>query len=601
MSKVYGIDLGTTYSAIATLDDNAMPQIIENQDDGIPLLASAVYFQEGGAPVIGEQAKSQSEVESHRVVQYVKREIGKENFQTYTFDGVTYDPIAISSLILKRMAEYVQEQGEGEVRDVVITCPADFGIDERNATRQAGEAAGLNVLSIVDEPTAAALNYCSREFKESRKIMVYDLGGGTFDVTLFDFAVDEEGHANIVEIARGGDARLGGIDWDAKLYDYICELYTEEHGIALEDLDLEMRQTIRNLAEKTKKDISTLKSKNIDVGYGADRTRLAITQEKFEELTTGLVDRTLAYVQNLMSSVGVTQNDIDTVLLVGGSTKMPMIKAAVEGMFPGKVRVEQPDFAVAKGAAISAAITFNKIVQEVTEKAKEIIEEGGSSKELEVLIDGHEDLIYGALNISKEEGATVEDLVQSVSNADTSDLLMNVPGGLDSGEINVQIPRSFGVATWADTRMGEEYVISNMLFIGDTSPAEITQTYYTRADNAPAVRAPIYENVATDKDYPFVTTTHDHEGNERIPGPDPSLRVKSLGQVVLSLPPNTPKGSPIEVQMCVSVNGLDIQMKNPLTGEMQPGNFQSSATLSRAELDALKLQMSQTKTSGQIN
>ena len=231
MAKVYGIDLGTTYSVISTLDDNGMPEIVVNQDEGSNLLASAVYFQEGGDPVVGEVAKNQKDIEPERVVEFVKRYIGKPDAPTYDFDGVTYDPITISSLILKRMKEYANAQGH-DVKDVVITCPAYFGNEERAATKQAGLIAGLNVLNIVNEPTAAALNYCCREFKESRKIMVYDLGGGTFDITLFDFSVDANGKALIDIIETGGNDRLGGIDWDARMYDYMCEKYAFENGVS---------------------------------------------------------------------------------------------------------------------------------------------------------------------------------------------------------------------------------------------------------------------------------------------------------------------------------------------------------------------------------
>ena len=180
--KAYGIDLGTTYSVICTLDGNGNPTVIQNQEDSSDLLASAVYFPEGGDPVVGEQAKSMKDMEPDRVVEYIKRYIGKPDAPKYEFNGQEYDPITISALILKRLKQYADEQGEN-VANVVITCPAYFGMDEKAATEQAGKIAGLNVLKIINEPTAAALNYCAREFKENRKIMVYDLGG-TFDLTL---------------------------------------------------------------------------------------------------------------------------------------------------------------------------------------------------------------------------------------------------------------------------------------------------------------------------------------------------------------------------------------------------------------------------------
>ena len=260
MAKVYGIDLGTTYSVISTLDDNGMPEVITNQDEGSDLLASAVYFQDGADPVVGEVAKNQKDIEPERVVEFVKRYIGKPDAPTYEFDGVKYDPITISSLILKRMKAYADAQGH-DVKNVVITCPAYFGNEEKAATRQAGIIAGLNVLNIVHEPTAAALNYCVREFKENRKIMVYDLGGGTFDITLFDFSVDDSGKALIDVIKTGGNDRLGGIDWDARMFDYMCQKYAFENGTEVSDMDDELRATIRAQVEQAKKDLSTLEKK----------------------------------------------------------------------------------------------------------------------------------------------------------------------------------------------------------------------------------------------------------------------------------------------------------------------------------------------------
>jgi molecular chaperone DnaK (HSP70) len=458
MAKVYGIDLGTTYSAIATLDDSGMPEIIENFADSILLLASAVYFPEGGNPVIGKEAKNQVEIEADRVVQYVKREIGKSDAQTRTFDGVDYDPITISSLILKRMREYASEQGH-EVVDVVITCPAYFGIEERNATRQAGTIAGLNVLDILNEPTGAALNYCSREFKENRKIMVYDLGGGTFDITLFDFAVDDGGKATIDVIRSGGNDRLGGIDWDARLFDYICELYEDENGVSRDEMDAELRQKIRSSVEDTKIALTNMTSKSFTVNYAGDSCRLAVTREKFEEITKDLIEQTMDFVHKLLSDTGVSAEQVDVVLLVGGSTRMPMVKSAVEAVFPGKVRVEQPDLAVAKGAALAAAVEFNEQIKKLIAGDGESV----SSDETPVELSGDS---FGEEQprISKEKAA---------------ELMINVPDVFEGESVvSDKLSRSFGPATFSDG----EYVIDNLLFVGDASPSEATKTYGTMSD-----------------------------------------------------------------------------------------------------------------------
>ena len=355
--KVYGIDLGTTYCAIATIDENGMPYIIPNQADSSNLIASAVYFPVDGDPVVGEQAKGMKEEEPERVVEFVKRYIGKEDAPEYEFNGAKYDPIEISSIILKRIVKYAADQGH-IVKNVVITCPAYFGDEEKTATSQAGELAGLNVLKIVHEPTAATLNYCLREYKERRKILVYDLGGGTFDITLSEFSVDENGKASIEVIRTAGNDRLGGIDFDVRLFTYMCEQYAEENGIDTESMDDDLKNTIRAQEEKVKKDLSGVPSKNYTIRYDGDRTRINVTKEEFEKRCTDLVEQTMDFVDKLMADTSCTPEDVDKVLLVGGSTLMPMVKDAVEAKFPGegKVLIEDPNLAVAKGAALSAAV-----------------------------------------------------------------------------------------------------------------------------------------------------------------------------------------------------------------------------------------------------
>jgi molecular chaperone DnaK (HSP70) len=556
MKKVYGIDLGTTYSAIATLDENEMPVIIENYVDGIPLLASAVYFPSGGKPVVGKEAKNQADVEPDRVVQWVKREIGKPNPRIREYDGVKYDPILISSLILKRMKEYAKEQGH-EVDEVVITCPAYFGMEEHAATRQAGIIAGLNVIDIVNEPTAAALNYCYHEYRgknEKRKIMVYDLGGGTFDITLFDFSVDENGNAVIDVIAAGGDDRLGGINWDDRLYDHMCELYSDENGIERENMDEDSRRKIKSEVEEVKKSISLLPNKGFNVSYEGEPTHLVVTREKFEELTRDLVSRTMDFVRQLLDDVGLSADDIDVVLLVGGSTLMPMIKAAVDGLFPGKSRVEQPHLAVAKGAALAAVlkVTSGPIPPTVSSK------------------------------IGEEEPPSP---------------LPEYPTGLKRNTIafNDILTRSFGPAIFTEDG---RYMIDNLLFVGDKTPSEATETYVTIDENQPAVAFAVFENVAKDRENKFVKPSLDEHEKEQ--DTDRALKVKNIGRVRLELPPNTPKGAPIEVTFRSSTVGLEVRATNLATGQSVESIITSENTKTQEEVDEARKRFASVKTSGQI-
>lgn len=567
MAKVYGIDLGTTYSVISTLDDNGMPEIVVNQDEGSNLLASAVYFQEGGDPVVGEVAKNQKDIEPERVVEFVKRYIGKPDAPTYDFDGVTYDPITISSLILKRMKEYANAQGH-DVKDVVITCPAYFGNEERAATKQAGLIAGLNVLNIVNEPTAAALNYCCREFKESRKIMVYDLGGGTFDITLFDFSVDENGKALIDIIETGGNDRLGGIDWDARMYDYMCEKYAFENGVSQDDMEAELQQKIKAQIEQAKKDLSTLQKKSYTISYDGDRTRIELTREDFESRTQDLVEQTMDFVNHLLEKTGFSADNVDVVLLVGGSTKMPMVRAAVEAMFPGKVRVEDPDLAVAKGAALAAAIEWNERLQTIAS--------GGEVKPDYPTNDEEEPI--SNLPTTAEEAAA---------------LMINVPQQVST--VSDKLTRSLGPAVYVDE---EHYMIDNLLFVGDEIPAEAEAVYGTRTDNQAEIKVKVFENVATDRENKHVLPSIDENGNEQYT--DPALKVKMIGEVRLELPPNTLKGTPIRVVFRSSAIGLEVTATNLETDESAKTTITTANTMSSDELDEARARFGSIKTSGQI-
>jgi len=280
---VYGIDLGTTYSAIAKLDRNDLPLMIENFDDASELIASAVYFPEGGEPIVGETAKKYYVTETDRVVQFAKREIRKGTDKTWSIDGKTYDPVMISTEILKQIKKYAEAQGEA-VENVVITCPACFTQKMRGYVREAGKNAGFNVLDVVNEPTAAALNYCIREYQENRKILVYDLGGGTFDVTLLDFSVIEAGvRAKIKVIATEGAAELGGINWDNELKNLMMSKYAEKAGLGSPDsIEPLVEKNIRSAAEATKIALSKKPEKEVVIinASGVPET-IKVTQAEF--------------------------------------------------------------------------------------------------------------------------------------------------------------------------------------------------------------------------------------------------------------------------------------------------------------------------------
>lgn len=254
------------------------------------------------------------------------------------------------------MKSYAEEQGH-DVRDVIITCPAYYGYAERNAIKQAGIIAGLNVLNIINTTTAATLYYLSdEEIKENKRVLVYDLGGTAFNLSLLEIQLDSNGNSNLKVIKTDGNEQFGGCEWDARLFDCLLQKYANENGLDDSDLDDELRATIAALVEKLKMKLSALERVSCGVRHCGDRTRLEVTREELERLTQDLVQQTIDYVHTLLLDVNLKANDVDTVLLVGGATRMPMIRNAVEAIFPGKVRGEDSSLAISKGAALCSKL-----------------------------------------------------------------------------------------------------------------------------------------------------------------------------------------------------------------------------------------------------
>lgn len=519
--STYGIDLGTTYSCIARLDSNGNPEVIRNNEDDSNTVASVVFFENENNVVVGQAAKENIETDGDRVVQFVKREIGKLPPRTYEFDGKTYTPVEISALILTRLKNLVESQG-GTIEDVVITVPAYFGLEERSATKQAGELAGFNVLSLINEPTAAALSYCARQFQEDRTILVYDLGGGTFDVTVVKMSMTQNDAGKDVQkinvLATGGDDRLGGKDWDDKLFDHILHACCDESGLNPEEIEAETRQDIRGKVEEAKRKLSKKQSAKVRIDVNGSRTEIVITRADFERMTSDKVAQTMNFVESTLQKV--PDAVIDTVLLVGGSTYMPMIKNAVEEKFPGKVQQHDPDQAVAKGAAIYASML--------------VVEEGGQSSTTAEKIDGE---------ISPVQTEHAEQLTAKFAVED-------------------QTPRSFGPGVMDMKASKPKYVLENFIKIGEKMPAVFSKTYYPMEDNQERVRLRAFENMSIDD---VVIPCVDEDGNPQAT--DPAHNVKLLGELIVNLPENTSRDTPIEVTFKVDASGVHVSAKNIKTGE----------------------------------
>ncbi|MBR7025397.1 MAG: Hsp70 family protein [Selenomonadaceae bacterium] len=515
--NTYGIDLGTTYSCIARLDSNGNPEVIRNNEDDSNTVASVVFFENETNVVVGQAAKENVETDGERVVQFVKREIGKLPVRTYEFDGKTYTPVEISALILTRLKNLVEAQG-GKIEDAVITVPAYFGLEERAATKQAGELAGLNVLSLINEPTAAALSYCARQFQEDRTILVYDLGGGTFDVTIIKMSMAQNDSGRDVQkitvLATGGDDKLGGKDWDEKLFNHILHACCDDNGLMPEEISAETRQDIFSKVEEAKRKLSKKQSAKLRIDVNGSRTEIVIKRSDFEQMTSDLVAKTMNFVDATLEQV--PDAAIDTVLLVGGSTYMPMIINAVESKFPGKVQQHDPDQAVAKGAAIYASM----LVEEVDNPSAQGTETSG------------------------EETPHAEQLTSKFTVED-------------------QTPRSFGPGV-VDMNGGKQtYVLENFIKIGEKMPAVFTKTYYPLEDNQELVRLRAFENRSTDD---TLIPCVDEDGNPQAT--DPAHNVKLLGELVVNLPPNTSRDTPIKVTFKVDASGVHVEAVNTKTNEV---------------------------------
>ena len=350
MSKVVGIDLGTTYSAIAYLNEHGKPEIIPNRE-GERITPSVVLF-EGEMPIVGTIAKKSAAQNALNVVQFVKRQMGVPSWKFLSDEGVQYTPEAISAIILKRLKEDAEAVLGEEVRDAVITVPAYFSDAQRKATQDAGRIAGLNVLHIINEPTAAALAYGITKLQQPQSILVYDLGGGTFDVTIMRVS-----QGSIEVLATGGDRNLGGFDWDNEVMKFLNAEFQQQGGTDLTD-DLATELDLRDKAETAKKTLSLKEKVNVYLSYGGKSLSVPLTLEQFNMLTESLLNRTRVLMEMVLEDAQLTSwNQIDKTLLVGGSTRMKAVAALVEEVTGKKPSIElHPDEVVALGAALRGAM-----------------------------------------------------------------------------------------------------------------------------------------------------------------------------------------------------------------------------------------------------
>ncbi len=361
MARAVGIDLGTTNSAVAVLSGGE-PEVIANAE-GSRTTPSVVAFAKNGEVLVGEVAKRQAVTNVDRTIRSVKRHIGESDWSV-KIDGKDYTPQEISARVLQKLKRDAESYLGEDVTDAVITVPAYFNDAQRQATKEAGTIAGLNVLRIVNEPTAAALAYGLDKGETEQTILVFDLGGGTFDVSLLEIG------DGVIEVkATNGDNHLGGDDWDQRIVDWLVDKFKSGHGIDLTKDKMAM-QRLREAAEKAKIELSSSQSTGINLPYitqDAEKNPLfldeTLSRAEFQKITSDLLERTKAPFQSVIKDAGVSLSQIDHVVLVGGSTRMPAVSDLVKELTGGKEpnKGVNPDEVVAVGAALQAGVLKGEV------------------------------------------------------------------------------------------------------------------------------------------------------------------------------------------------------------------------------------------------
>jgi molecular chaperone DnaK (HSP70) len=543
LKKVYGIDLGTTYSCISYVDEHGKPVIVPNSEN--ERITPSVVFFDGDNVIVGNEAKANSVLYADQVVGFVKRAMGDPNF-LFEYNGKSYKPEEVSSLILRKLVSDAEQNTGEKITDVVITCPAYFGINEREATKIAGDIAGLNVRQIINEPTAAAISYGMAEKAEKKVVLVYDLGGGTFDITMIDISPE-----SIEVICTGGDHNLGGKDWDDTVIQYLATQFQEDTGITddiLEDADT--CQSLQLAAEKAKKTLSSRDKTRIPIVYSTEKVGVELTREKFDEITENLLERTVTLTRDMLEEAKKKGYEtFDEILLVGGSTRMPQVMERVKKEFPVEPKLFDPDEAVAKGAALYGwKLSIND------ELIKRVAAETGKSVE-EIKETPQEEIPEEVMEKAEQ------------SFADETGLTL---GAVKSSKVRVKnvCSKSFGVVA---INQEEKEMVCNLILKNTPVPVEVTQRFGTHEANQPSVDLHVMENEVSEESNP----------------PEMS---KEIGNAVMEMPSNLPAHSPIDITFKLNEEGrLEITAVEATENREVHTTIETNSILQGKELEEAKV------------
>jgi molecular chaperone DnaK (HSP70) len=537
LKRVYGIDLGTTYSAIAYVDEHGKSVVAPNQES--ERITPSVVLFDGDSVIVGDTAKESAKVEPHRVVSRIKQHMGDPNF-VFEHDGQSYSPEDISSFILRKVVGDAELALGETITDVVITCPAYFGTPEREATANAGRLAGLNVRSILNEPTAAAIAY-GLEQGEDQTVLVYDLGGGTFDVTLIEIK-----DRLIRVICTGGDHRLGGVQWDEAIVMYLAEQFREQTGEASDPLDdPEVLNDLFLQAERGKKTLTQRDKAPFRVTHAGKQARVELDRAKFEQITRELMDRTLQLAREMLDDAKAKGRDrFDKIILVGGSTRMPQVRGRLVEAFGMEPESYDPDEAVAKGAALFGL--------------KESLQEGVQGV---LAADREADPDDGPIDLSTVPEQEVAEALDRLEKQLGFTLTGPVRDLVGTKIVNV-LSKSLGVV--ARDEDGREVVVT-ILPRNTEVPFERSTDFGTDADDQAAVDVRV---MAGERD-----------------AAEPA-DCQEVGVATLNLPERLPARSPIRVKFAINRDGrLNVAAVDLTAGGSIDVDFQTEAVMDSSEVE----------------
>jgi molecular chaperone DnaK len=550
-ADIFGIDLGTTYSAIAYVDEFGKPIVILNEDDE-PATASTIFFESNENIIVGKVAKSTGRLDPMNYIELIKPYMGDPTYPPRELHGKQYRPEELSAIILKKLKSYAETKLGREIKNVVITVPAYFNEQQRNATEQAGILAGFEVKRIIPEPTAAAIAYAATDEGE-RSVLVYDLGGGTFDVTVMQVAGQK-----IRVVCIKGVHDLGGRLWDDAIATHLASSWQNEHG-AGEDLlaNLETRQDLLNSAEESKKQLSQRTKVPVKVSHAGKSTRVDLTREKFDELTASLLETTMALTRDAAAEavhLGVPR--LDLILLVGGSSRMPQVQERLKAQFPGvDQKLFDPELAVAKGAALYANSTR---IQEVYADALEAM--------------------FGRRDVKVESLAPAEQqkLQEQVSRALPGASRKAIAAGLNLKVVNV-CSKNFGLVVVTDSGTRREEV-AYLIKRNSPVPTEVEDQFGTLDANQHEAMIQIIES--------------DFESgpNRPLPKEADHSTCRRLKNIALSLPPGLAANHPIKVKYSLSEDGgrLRVFATDPVSGRAIDDTVENLSAIQPQELETMK-------------